>query len=55
MTDQERKAYITALIRERAGYVAAGKKDRVAAVDAELSRVGHKAATPSARATKRSN
>lgn len=54
MTDQERKAYISALIRERVGYAAAGKQDRVAAVDAELARMGHRAAPPAARASKRS-
>jgi hypothetical protein len=31
---------IAALLRERAGYVQFGKKDRVKAVDAELERLG---------------
>lgn len=37
--DAERTAaYITALTEERAGYLAVGRADRVAAVDAELAR-----------------
>lgn len=32
---------IAALLREREGYVQYGKKDRVAAVDAELTRLGY--------------
>jgi hypothetical protein len=31
---------IAALLRERAGYVQYGKKDRIKAVDAELERLG---------------
>jgi hypothetical protein len=31
---------IAALLRERAGYVQFGKKDRIKAVDAELERLG---------------
>ena len=38
--------YITALLHERAGYLAAGKKDRAAEVDKELARVGHKKSAP---------
>jgi hypothetical protein len=34
------EAYIASLRRERAGYVTHGRKDRVAAVDAELERWG---------------
>lgn len=43
---------VAALLRERAGYVQRGLKDRVAAVDAELERHGHKppAETPAAQA-----
>ncbi|MDV5147183.1 hypothetical protein R1T08_24150 [Streptomyces sp. SBC-4] len=33
-------AYVDALLRERAGYVTHGKTERVAAVDAELERLG---------------
>ena len=40
-------ALIDALLRERRGYETYGLKDRVAAVDAELARLGH---TPAARA-----
>jgi hypothetical protein len=32
--------YVVALVRERAGYVVRGLDDRVAAVDAELARLG---------------
>jgi hypothetical protein len=41
-TDEEvqREAYVAALQRERAGYVQRGLDDRVAAVDAELKRLG---------------
>jgi hypothetical protein len=41
--------YIAALLRERAGYVAFGKTDRVKAVDDELKRRGYepeRTATP---------
>lgn len=34
------EAYIASLRRERAGYATHGRKDRVAAVDAELKRCG---------------
>lgn len=53
MTDQERKAHIAALVREREGYERAGKSDRVKAVDAELRRLGHEGAPPAQRATRR--
>lgn len=53
MTDQKHKAHIKALLRERAGYERAGKTERVKAVDAELRRLGHNAAPPAERATKR--
>lgn len=41
-TDEEvqRGAYVASLQRERAGYVLRGLDDRVAAVDAELKRLG---------------
>lgn len=38
--DVQRNAYVTALRRERAGYELRGLKDRQAAVDAELKRLG---------------
>lgn len=53
MTDQERKAYAAALLREREGYVRAGDDERVDGVDAELRRIGAEGAPPAARATKR--
>jgi hypothetical protein len=46
---------IAALLRERDGYVAFGKKDRIKDVDAELKRRGYeepKKAEPKARASK---
>lgn len=46
---------IAALLREREWYVRDGKKDRVAAVDAELKRRGHgKPAEPRERAPRES-
>jgi hypothetical protein len=39
-TDAQRQAYIEALLVERTVYVRYDKKDRVAAVDAELKRLG---------------
>ena len=41
MSKADDKNMIAALLREREGYVQYGKKDRVAAVDAELKRLGH--------------
>lgn len=38
--DVQREAYVTALQREREGYVRRDLSDRVAAVDAELKRLG---------------
>lgn len=37
---------IAALLREREGYERYGRKDRIAAVDAELKRRGYKKAEP---------
>lgn len=54
MTEEDRADMIRALLRERAGYETAGKQDRVAAVNAELSRLGHTASAPQTRAEKRS-
>lgn len=36
------EAMVAALLRERAGYVASGKDDRVKAVDEQLARYGYK-------------
>lgn len=44
--------YIAALLRERNGYVIHGRDADVAAVDAELKRVGATAKPPAKRATK---
>lgn len=44
-------AVVAGLLTEREGYIARGLDDRVAAVDAELKRLG--AAVPKARAAKR--
>jgi hypothetical protein len=52
MTDEQKKAHIAALLRERDGYERYGLTERVAEVDAELSRWGHRAQTPAKRATK---
>ncbi len=52
MTDEQTKAYIAGLLEERRGYEIHGRKDRLAAVDAELDRLGHKAETPAKRSTK---
>lgn len=43
MNENERKSYILALLREREGYAAKGDEDGIAAVDAELGRVGYAA------------
>ena len=52
-TKEQTKAYIEALLRERAGLLINGDEEGVAAVDAELRRVGHKASAPAKRAEKR--
>ena len=46
-------AYIAGLLRERGAYEAAGDDDHVKQVDAELRRVGYKAAAPAKRAESR--
>jgi hypothetical protein len=38
-------AEIEALLKERAGYIARGKTDRVRQVDAQLAALGHQSAT----------
>lgn len=53
MTSEQAKEYIRSLLREREGY--ANDKDRLAAVDAELKRLGATAETPVKRAAKRAN
>lgn len=44
-------ALIAGLLRERAGYVAQGKDDRVKLVDVELRRLGHKSDEDETRKT----
>lgn len=53
MTNEEQKAQVAALIEERRGYERRGEKERVAAVDAELRRLGAAGAQPAKRAEKR--
>lgn len=52
MTSEQQKDHIAALLREREGYERHGLKDRVKDVDAELTRLGHKAKAPAKRAVK---
>lgn len=52
-TQEQTAAYIAALLREREGLVAREDEEAVAAVDAELRRVGHRASPPAKRAEKR--
>ncbi len=53
MTNEQRQAYIAALLDERRAMEMHGKADRVAAIIAELSAFGHEGATPAKRAAKR--
>lgn len=48
------EAHIAALLRERAGYVQRSLPGRVAAVDAELRRLGHRPIDETKNARKRS-
>jgi hypothetical protein len=52
-TKEQEQAYIAALLRERAGLVISEDEEALAAVDAELKRMGHKASAPQKRAEKR--
>lgn len=53
-TKQQEQGTIRALLDERRGLEArGGLDDRIAAVDAELRRLGHVAETPQKRATRR--
>lgn len=52
MNNEQKKAYIAALLHEREGYERYGDKDSLQAVDAELARVGHEAKAPAKRATR---
>lgn len=53
MTDEQTQDYISGLLREKRGYEVKGDADGVKAVQAELERVGYKAAPPAKRAQKR--
>lgn len=53
MTEEDRAAVIASLVRERDSYERQGKTDRVAAVDAELARLGRTGKAPARRAEKR--
>ena len=53
-TKEQEAAYIAALLRERAGLEINEDEEALAAVDAELKRMGHKASAPAKRAEKRS-
>lgn len=53
MSKEQDQAKIAALLEEKRGYVVRGLDDRVAAVDAELGRLGAKGAPPAKRASKR--
>lgn len=50
-TKEQRADYVRGLLEERLAH--AGDKDRVAAIDAELRRMGHEAAPPAKRASTR--
>lgn len=53
MTIEKQKAYVAALLRERAAYELAGNAEGAAAVDAELRRLGAAGKAPAKRAEKR--
>jgi hypothetical protein len=53
VTNEQRKAYIKALLEEKQGYEARGLADKAAAVEHELRLVGHEAMTPQERASRR--
>lgn len=53
MTDEQRAAYVAALVRERATYLERGDAGRLGQVEAELARVGAQGLAPRERATTR--
>jgi hypothetical protein len=55
VTEEQKAAQITALIREREGYVAAGDTDRADQVTAELRRLGDEGTPPAKRRSQRRN
>lgn len=52
-TTEQKKAYIKALLEERRGAVTYGRDRRVAAIDAELARLGAGGKPPGKRAATR--
>jgi len=52
MTDEQRKAEIAALLREKEGYVQHGKTERAEAVQAQIDRLTRRPKTPAQRATR---
>ena len=53
MSKEDDQTTIAALLQERRGYVNRGLDDRVAAIDAELKKLGHQAETKQKRASTR--
>lgn len=53
MHDEQKAAYITSLLEERAYCVRWNETDRVKAIDAELKKAGHEGAAPAKRAESR--
>lgn len=53
MTNEQRNAYIKALLEEKRGYEVRGLTDKVELVEKELRLVGHEAQTPQQRASRR--
>jgi hypothetical protein len=52
-TKEQRKDYVAGLLRERGGAVAREDDEHIAAIDAELKRMGHEAKAPAKRAESR--
>lgn len=53
VSNEERKAHIAALLRERRGYEIWSNQGGMDAVDAELRRIGYEASPPRKRAERR--
>lgn len=53
MTEEQRAAKIAALVLEREGCLRRAQEDRVAAIDAELARLGAEGSSPAKRAARR--
>lgn len=50
MTNEQKREYIAALLREREGAERYGRDGTVAEIDTELARIGHRARSPQQRA-----